>query len=336
MDGQRSQVYWAGLDVSAEKFDAAVCHAPPNLASWMSLRTRSFTLTPAGVRSFLGWLAKHEGTCEGLCAEHTGIYSARLGQMLEREGELLPRLSLVNPRRIKGAARMLDAPGKSDVIDARVIAAYAASNRPTPKAPLREAQRLLREALKIRDAFLKKEVALGNMLIGLDDRESKASLRVVIRSLQRQRERAEERARAVIDSDPQFSADWKLLQTVPTIGPQVATTILAVYGDLRTWRRGETLAIAGLAPLPRESGKSVRGRPRISKRGGGRLRAKQYLGATYLLSHDCGFNRGIMRRYAAGEPAKPCIVALMSKVLLVARAVIKSGRPFDKERWQTA
>lgn len=335
MDAPRSQVYWAGLDVSAEKFDAAVCQFPPDLSTWMSLRTRSFPLTRAGVRSFIDWLARREGTCGGLCAEHTGIYSARLQQMLESESTL-PRLSLVNPRRIKGAARMLDAPGKSDVIDARVIAVYAATNRPAPKAPLRDAHRRLREALKVRDALLKQENALNNMLISLDDRESKSSINTVIRSLQRQRERAEERARAIIDGDPQLATDWSLLQTVPTIGPQVATAILSVYGDLRTWRRRETLAIAGLAPLPRESGKSVRGRPHISKRGGGMLRAKQYLGATYLLRHDCGFNRQIMRRFAANEPANVMIVALMSKVLLVARAVVKSGHPFDKERWQAA
>lgn len=335
MDGQRSQVYWAGLDVSAEKFDAAVCYFPPDLSAWMGLRTRSFALTPAGVRSFIDWIARYEGGCEGLCAEHTGIYSARLQKMLEFEGTL-PRLSLVNPRRIKGAARMLDAPGKSDVIDARVIAVYAATNRPAPKAAPSEAHRRLREALKLRDAFLKQEKALNNMLISLDNREAKASIRVVIRSIQRQFEHAEERIRAIIDGDPQFRADWRLLQTIPTVGPQVATAILSVYGDLRTWRRGEVLAIAGLAPHPRESGKSVRGRPHISKRGGGMLRAKQYLGSTYLLTHDCGFNREIMRRFAAGEPGKVCIVALMSKVLLIARAIVKSGHPFDKERWQTA
>lgn len=325
------QVYWAGIDVSAEKFDAAAAPLSPDLSNWMRLAVRSFPLTTAGVRSFAAWLSKNEGTCQGLCAESTGIYSTKLQELLEKHTPL-PRLSISNPARIKGTAQMLAAPGKTDQIDARVIAIFAATTRPVPKPPLSDGQRRLREALKVRDSLQKQERSLRNQLLGLSEKETRKIMRALINSVHRQFKKVGEHLQEIIRSDEQLKTDYALLITVPTIGPQVAYAILALFGDLRKWGRREVTAMAGFTPLKRDSGKTVRGRAHISKRGGGLLRGKQYLGTAHLLHKDYGFNQATMERAKNAETKKPSMISAMRKVLLVARAVVISGEPFNKER----
>jgi transposase len=333
METRKAQAYWAGLDVSAESFDAAVFYCGGNIEGWMKIPTRKFPATRAGVAHFLQWLDRHEGTCEGLCAESTGIYSVNIQDFIdELRDESTPRLSIVNPLRIKGAARMLAAPGKTDQIDARVIAIFGASNAPPPKPPLPPAQRRLREAAKVRNALSKHALALENLFISLKDKRARRILQAAVAALKRQANNAQVMAEEVIADDPQLSADRRLLLSVPTIGPQVSMEILVLYGDMRQCSRREVIARAGLAPIPYDSGKSVHDNPHMSRRGGARLRSKQYMASSYLLTSDKGFNRHIIERFARGDNGKICICAAVRKTLTVARAVLISGKPFDPAR----
>lgn len=341
MNGATPQAYWVGLDVSARKFDAAICYCGSNHERWMKQRTREFSSTPAGIRQFSAWLAREEGTCEGLCAEATGVYSQDLAQLLEEHGKLpgaagpmpLPRLSIENPSRIKGAAAMLGANGKSDPIDARVIATFGAIKKPAPKAPLAPPYQRLRDAMKLRETLVRHQLSLENSLRNGRDKECCRVLRRAAASIRRQSENAEARITELIQSEEQLARDFALLQTIPTVGPIVAAALLATFGDLATWDRRSLIAYSGLAPLPRESGTSLRSHRRISKRGGKLLRAKHYLSATRLLTKDYGFNRKIIERYKAGQPAKVLIISAIAKVLLIARAIVRSGQPFDRARF---
>lgn len=323
------QAHWVGIDVAAEKFDAAIAPLPCDARNWMKAKCRKFALTPAGVKAFVAWVEKEEGACEGLCAESTGIYSERLRTLLA-EHSTLPRLAIENPDRIKGMARMLAAPGKTDEIDARVIAFYGATNRPVPKPPLPPGQRRLREATRLRDTLVEQGIALHNQLESFTDAATRKILQKLLVALERELARAEKLLDEIIAEDEQLARDRELLESVPGIGKQVAVETLGFFGDLRQWSRRELIARAGLVPLPRESGKSVRGHAHLSRRGGAKLRRKLYMPATKLLSKDYGYNAGVKRRYEDNTPGKVCICAGMRKVLLVARAVVISGKKYDK------
>ena len=81
-----------------------------------------------------------------------------------------------------------------------------------------------------------------------------------------------------LEQDPQAQcgADYTRLQTIP----RVAMALLLAGSGLRAFA-GWRLAVpyAGLCPRHYKSGSSVRGRPRLSKLGDGRLRKMLYLGA---------------------------------------------------------
>jgi transposase len=67
----------------------------------------------------------------------------------------------------------------------------------------------------------------------------------------------------------------------------------------------------------------------MSKGGGGLLRKKLYMGAIRLLTKDRGFNRSVLRLREQNRPKMVCLGAAMRKLLLVARAVLVSGKPYD-------
>ena len=60
---------------------------------------------------------------------------------------------------------------------------------------------------------------------------------------------------ALVDIDPETRAIGRRLQTVPGVGPIVATTLIAEMPELGQLDRRRIAALAGLAPIARDSGK---------------------------------------------------------------------------------
>jgi transposase len=88
-------------------------------------------------------------------------------------------------------------------------------------------------------------------------------------------------------------------------------------------------AYAGLAPLPYESGSSIRGRRQIGPGGQRRLRTVLYLATLSAAQHNPVIRPFYQRLCAAGKPKKVARCAAARKLLQLAWAVVKKGRPFD-------
>jgi len=71
----------------------------------------------------------------------------------------------------------------------------------------------------------------------------------------------------------------ELLSSLPGIGPRTGSRTLAEVGDGSRFKSGDKLAsYAGLAPVARQSGKSINGEPK-SRRGNHRLKNAMFLAA---------------------------------------------------------
>ena len=103
----------------------------------------------------------------------------------------------------------------------------------------------------------------------------------------------------------------------------VARTLLAELPELGTLSRQEAAALAGVAPLNRDSGRSAR--PRSI--GGGRsgVRAKLYMAALTAARCDPGMRAFFVRLTQHGKPAKVALVACMHKLLTIANAILRDG-----------
>ena len=110
---------------------------------------------------------------------------------------------------------------------------------------------------------------------------------------------------------------------MPGCGPILAATLLAEMPELGSLDRRKVAALAGLAPVAKDSG--LREHRRVIKGGRGQVRRALYMAAVASLKTD---KSPLKARYAQltarGKPPKLALVALMRKMLVTLNAMLKA------------
>mgnify|MGYP000639700332 CR=1 FL=1 len=92
----------------------------------------------------------------------------------------------------------------------------------------------------------------------------------------------------------------------------------------------ELCSFAGLTPIIRESGSSIRSRPRISKMGNRRLRKVLFICSFSASKHNKACKELYNRIVAKGKSKKLALIAVSNKLLKQSFAIAKSGLPYDE------
>lgn len=109
--------------------------------------------------------------------------------------------------------------------------------------------------------------------------------------------------------------------------------LLSHYGGpTRFATAKQAVAFAGLDVRHHESGTSVRGRARLSKRGNDQLRKALYMPAVVAMRLTSWGKAFTQRLSAAGKPKMVIIGALMRKLVQIANVILRTGLPFDASR----
>jgi len=93
-------------------------------------------------------------------------------------------------------------------------------------------------------------------------------------------------------------------------------------------------AYVGLAPMPRESGRTIRGRPTIGHDGNGRLRTALYMATLSAARYNPAIRAFYQRLRAAGKPMKVARCAAARKLLHQAWALGAKQQRFDPDHKQ--
>jgi transposase len=140
---------------------------------------------------------------------------------------------------------------------------------------------------------------------------------------------------ALIESSPTLLRRYELLDSIPGVGELSAFHLLA---ELQCLPEGlgvrQLVAHAGLDPRPWESGSSVRGKRRISKRGNAHLRH-----ALYMPALSAARTNDTIRAYAAEVEARvtcrqQAICAVMRKMLHSIVGMFRTDTAFDATRFR--
>jgi transposase len=106
--------------------------------------------------------------------------------------------------------------------------------------------------------------------------------------------------------------------------------LIAEYPDLKAFASARAMvAFAGLNPQHHDSGRSIHGKPRLSKKGAGRLRKGLYWPAIVAMRYNPVLQAFADRLLARGKPKMVIIAAVMRKLIHLVYGVLKSGQPFD-------
>jgi transposase len=241
-------------------------------------------------------------------------------------------MAVVNPRQVRDFAKALGILAKTDAIDARTIARFGATVKPQAQ-PLPDEQALELEALMTRRRQLVGMIASEkNRLQALfgpaKTSWAEKSIRDTLSHLIKQLSQLDKGLRKRIERSPVWKAKDDLLKSVPGIGKVTSLTLAIDLPELGTLDRKQIASLAGLAPINRDSGKSI-GKRRIW---GGRATVRTALYMACVASLRC--NPVIQALYArltkvARKPPKVALVACMRKLLTILNAMVRAQRPWD-------
>jgi transposase len=268
--------------------------------------------------------------------EAAGNYWVALAVALHEAGYAV---SVVNPLQAHHFAKAQLRRAKTDALDAQDLARRAAQLRPAPWAPPPAVYHEVRQRLVARDALLTMRQQARNQ------RHALLQWPVVVDGVRRHldelvadldaRLAALEAEIAAALQDSAWATSLARLTSAPGIGLVTAAWLLV--GTLNfalAATPAAATAYAGLAPMPRESGRSVRGRPAIGHAGNGRLRTALYMATLSAARHNPPIKAFYDRLRAAGKPMKVARCAAARKLLHLAWALATKQQQFAPDHRQ--
>lgn len=240
-------------------------------------------------------------------------------------------VAVVNPRNVRDFAKASGRLAKTDKLDARCIAHFAAAMQPSRTEMPDETTLALEQLLARRRQLMQELVAEKNRrstLLGPRRTQRVLdSLDGHIDWLTKEIADIDEDLRGHIERSDTWRAKDQLLRTVPGVGPGTARTLLVELPELGTLDRKTIASLAGLAPFNDESGGKER---RRSIRGGRTpVRSMLYMACVSGLRCNPVLQSLYERLVAAGKPAKLALTACMRKLLTILNAMVKAGRPWS-------
>lgn len=222
---------------------------------------------------------------------------------------------LVQPRRARSFAKAIGKLAKTDAIDAQVLArmALVAVEDAPLWTPLGSELAELRQLVSRRDHLVKHLDAERKRLRGADG-FARESLERSISFVREEKKRVEQRIDQLIASTTQLREAAAALEGVAGIGRTTAAALLATLPELGQVNRRQIAALAGLAPMNRDSG-TFTGR-RFTQGGRTRARKALYMAALVAMRHNDHIRALYTRLKARGKPTKVAMVACMRKLLV--------------------
>jgi transposase len=314
-----------GLDIGSQTISAALI---------LESQTHSLEIQndESGFMKLKTWLETRVSLLElHATMEATSVYWKAIAVFLH---SLCVQVSVVNPMQIKNFARSKLSRGKTDALDAKLIAEFTARMQPNiwhPQTQAFEEIRGLTRALdNLKRSLQRESNQLHSVLRSTPRVESViASLKARIAFLKEQQAQLEVELERVILEIPEVATDFALLKSVPGIGVVTASLLLAeTRGCLHRFSGRGISAFAGLNPCPRESG-LMKGKAVLSGLGNPRLRRGFYMAALAASRGENRFAALNKRLREAGKPGKVALIAVAHKILTVCTAVVRSGVPFN-------
>jgi transposase len=234
---------------------------------------------------------------------------------------------VINPRQVRDFAKATGQLAKTDQLDARVLAHFAAAIKP-PLRPIKSTPELEL------DALVGRRGQLVEMLTAEKNRRGSAATTTVRDEIEQHLDWLEERIaeldeqlKGLVKTSSVWQSNDDILQSVPGIGPVVSVSLLAELPELGTLNRQRISKLVGVAPLNRDSGPH-RGTRHIFG-GRARVRCMLYMAALSATRFNPVIKEFYQRLLAKHKPFKVAITACMRKLLAIINVMLR-----DRTHWK--
>src|SRR6266498_3842163 len=287
-----------GIDVSKDWLDVHVLPADERLR---------VPNTCEGIRELKRWLRRVDLAL--VVVEATGKWHRHVQRSLAASAIAV---AVVDPFRVRMFAKAQGILAKTDRLDARVLATFAAVMTPSVRPPAPQALADLAELVTARMSAVEAQTALKNQ-------RAAATVKFLKRQLDRRIERGDKDIAALdaailerIEVDEGLARRYAILTSIPSFGFVTAATLLA-----------------GLAPIADQSG--VRDGVRVIWGGRAGVRRILYLAALTAARFNADMKTFYQRLTVSGKPPKVAIIAVARKLVVLANTLITEDRMWQPQ-----
>lgn len=259
-----------------------------------------------------------------LALESTGRYHLLMTRLAHAHGV---RVFVLNPRDVKHYARGVGQRGKTDRLDAQLLARYIAHEHAELHCwqPPGAAVQRLDELLRHRAVVVRHRMALRQSLV--HDITMAELLASLLKSMDAALQTLDKQIKAAALDLPQGKEQLACITSIPGVGLLSGAALLRLFHRLGPVGADSVIAFTGMDPRPMDSG-AKQGVRRLSKRGPAELRRLLY-NAAMSASRTDAWQEVYERELAKGLPRTAALIVLARKLVRVAFSLFKSGAPFD-------
>lgn len=295
-----------------------------------------FKNSDSGIKSLIDWVNNQiENTVPvRYVMEATGVYHQKFAYYLVDNGY---EVSIILPNKISNYMRTIEQKTITDKSCSQAIAQFGLErkldNWKKPKCIYRSLQQLTRE----RDQIVQERSVIKNQIHAesteaMPNNGSLDRMSARIKLLNSQEKEIKKEISEIVKNDQETKKAVERIKSIPGVGELTAVIILAETNGFELIRnKSQLTGYAGLDVREKQSGTSVKGKPRISKKGNRNLRKAVHLPALSAVKWDENF-KGIYARLVSKHGIKmKALVAIQRKILELIYILFKNKTVYDKE-----
>ncbi len=326
-------MYSIGLDISKASISV---HIPINA---LDLEIDNTIAALKALYSKLKKLYKKDLDKLTFVYEPTGSYSSLVTKFCASKNI---KSFIINPKQSSNFAKALGHRSKSDKIDAIMLSkAIAIARKDEIRVPvIDETLETIKELMSYYKFTVKQRVALGNHQEALSCKGgNKYTLKDINKRLKSFKDKEIEildKIKEIIESDDKLSVTYKNIQTIPGIGKIAGIVLVHLFISYPNANKNQIVSLTGLDPIIKDSGTSVKSKPRISKAGIKLYRGSLFMATMVAIKYNEQMKDFYNRLKDNGKHSTVAQIAVMRKLIVIAHSLYKNNCIYDVDIYNKA
>lgn len=327
-----------GIDIASKNF--RVCLMVKNQELHLKIKgQRNFDNSPSGLKTLQQWLTKKVDVSQRLTftMEATGVYYERLAYYLYDLGY---QVHVLLPNRTKGYLKFLNLKSKTDKLEAKGLAELGLDKRLPEWKPASPQMYSLKRLSRERHTLKDEKTAISNRLHAEQscqkpDRDTMKRLGQRIALIDKQTRQVENQMQELVEKDHQLK---QRIEQICEIKGVAFITVLAIIAETNGFElvkhKSQLVSYAGYDVVERQSGSSIKGKTRISKKGNRHIRHALHFPALSVVKYHKEFKDLFERVFDRTKIKMKGYVAVQRKLLVLIYTLYKKNIPYDPEYYK--
>jgi len=328
----------AGIDVAQKELVVALGRMNQSIEPEI-YAFKTFANKPSAFSAMEVWIKKNadQAVSVRFVMEATGVYHEKLAYYLSDQGR---EVSIVLPNKINNYAKTLEIKTVTDKTASMAICQFGLEKKldtwQQPKKIYRDLKQLTRE----RDQVVAERTVAKNQLHA-ENAEAFPNERSIARLNQRihlfnsQEKEIKADIAEIVKQDKELVERINNISTIPGIGKLTAVITIAETNGFNLIKSKKQIeSFAGFDVKEKQSGTSVKGKPKISKRGNRHLRKAMHMPALTAIRHDKRFKAIFIRLVAKHGIKMKAAVAVQRKLLGLTYILWNTNTQYDPKYLQ--